>query len=475
MSNKKYYLWSAVGKFGTEVLSFLGNVLIARVLMPEDYGIVAMLSIFLYLSMNLSDAGFNDGLIRKKDCDMKDIGTIATYNMFASFVIYILMFCSAPYIAKYLGHQELEIIMRVIAISIILRSFTLSGFVQLNIKLDFKKSSIINICSSVCSILTVYIMALYGLRYWALVFQPISVAIYNILFLFLIARWRPYFCFYKDRFKELFAFSSNLLLSYIVGTIGNNMYGFIIGRFYQPASLGFYNQAHKMQLVPTQGINNVILTTSYPIIAKETDVDKRKKMYISLYKEYNFIMTFIVFLFISISDLVFLLVLGERWLPSSSLFSVFMLTSLAYPIMTINANIIKTQGFSNIYRNLSFLRTFLQITSLIICAQYSISLIVWGQFIVAFISVSFDMYFCGRKISFTILDQYKSWIKIVIVPFLSFVIAKFCSMYIFSIYISSIICSLIYIFTFCVISISVKSECFMFFLNKIKNIYKYAG
>ncbi len=422
MSNAKHYIWSAIGKFGTEIIGFVGNVLVARILMPEDYGLVAMVSIFITLCMNFTDAGFNDGLIRKRDCDKYDIGTVATYNITVAIILYAVMYLLAPFIAHFFGKNELVEVTRVLAIGVILKAFTLSGFVQLSKSLRFKTITIINISCSILAIVVVYFMALNGFKYWALVLQPIVIAVLNIILLFILARWKPYFCFKWGRFKEMFSFSSNLLVSYVITTIGNNIYGFIIGKFYSAGDLGYYNQAQKMQTVPTQGINNVVLTTSYPIIAKESDPKKRYELYLSLFKRYNFIMSFLVFLLIGMSDFVFYVIFSEKWLPSAPLFSIFILLALAYPMMTINANIVKIQGKSNIYRNLAFLRSGLQIAALMICSQFSLKTIIIGQVIAAFISVSVDMYFCGRTIGFTITKQYAEWLKILWKPLVVFVI-----------------------------------------------------
>ena len=442
MSNAKHYIWSAIGKFGTEIIGFVGNVLVARILMPEDYGLVAMVSIFVTLCMNFTDAGFNDGLIRKRDCDKYDIGTVATYNITVAIILYAVMYLLAPFIAHFFGKNELVEVTRVLAIGVILKAFTLSGFVQLNKSLRFKTITIINISCSILALGVVYIMALNGFKYWALVLQPIVIAVLNIISLFILARWKPYFCFKWSRFKEMFSFSSNLLVSYVITTIGNNIYGFIIGKFYSAGDLGYYNQAQKMQTVPTQGINNVVLTTSYPIIAKESDPKKRYELYLSLFKRYNFIMSFLVFLLIGMSDFVFYVIFSEKWLPSAPLFSIFILLALAYPMMTINANIVKIQGKSNIYRNLAFLRSGLQIIALIICSQFSLKTIIVGQVIAAFISVSVDMYFCGRTIGFTITKQYVEWLKILWKPLIAFMV---CSYVLSIVNVTIILSALIYI------------------------------
>lgn len=470
MSNSKHYIWSAIGKFGTEFLGFIGNVLIARALSPDDYGLIGTLSIITALAMNFTDAGFNDCLIRKRESDKYDFGTVATYNIAVAVFIYSLLFVFAPYIAGFFRREELVGIARVLGLSIILKAVTLSGFVQLNKNLKFKQSSIIGLLCSFFSIGIIYAMALCGLGYWALALQPVVVASLNILFLMTIANWKPYFCFKWTRFKEMFVYSSNLLISYIISNIGNNIYSVIIGRFYKTSDLGYYNQAHKMQTVPTMGINNVMVTTSYPIIAKEPDEEKRYYLYVNLFRKFNFIQTFLVFILIIASDLVFYLLLGEKWMPSSPLFQVFMLIGLSYPIMTINSNMVKLQGKSNIYRNLAFLRSGLQIIALCICAPISLKAIVIGQVVASFVSVSFDMYFCGRTVGFTIGKQFKLWLSIVWKPLLVFVVCEAISLLIKSVFLSGIISSLAFVLLFSFICWATKDTEFLYYINHFKSL-----
>ena len=162
-------------------------------------------------------------------------------------------------------------IARVLAIGFILKAITLTGFVQLVKQLKFKQLSQINIICSLLSFVVVYTLAIIGFGYWALALQPVVIAIFNIILLLIIGKWKPYFCFYKKRFKEMFAYSSNLLLSYIINRIGENIYSVIIGKSFSSSSLGFYNQAHKMQTVPSEAIRSIIMTASYPIIANEKE------------------------------------------------------------------------------------------------------------------------------------------------------------------------------------------------------------
>ena len=471
-SHSKHYIWSAIGRFGTEILGFVGNVLIARQLSPDDYGLIATLSIVTALAMNFTDAGFNDCLIRKRDSDKYDFGTVATYNIMVAIFIYGLLFLCAPYIAIFFNRVELIGIARILGLSIILKAFSLSGFVQLNKNLKFKQSSIISLLCSFFSIGIVYTMALLGWNYWALALQPVVVSLLNITFLVSIAKWKPYFCFKWQRFKEMFAFSSNLLVSYLISHIGENIYSVIIGKFYRTSELGYYNQAHKMQTVPTYGLNNIILTTSYPIIAKETDVKKQYNLYVTLFRQFNFIQSFMVFMLIVASNFVFHFLLGEKWLPSSPLFQLFMLIGLSYPLKTINANIVKIQGKSNIYRNLTFLRTGLQILALAICTFISLKAIIIGQIIAAFVSASFDMFYCGRVVGFSIGTQYKNWFSIVWKPLVAYLMSLLAFFHFGNWVLDGIVSCIVFFSIWLIICIITHDSELIFFINKLKKVIK---
>jgi O-antigen repeat unit transporter len=254
--------------------------------------------------------------------------------------------------------------------------------------------------------------------------QPVVIAIFNIILLLIIGKWKPYFCFYKKRFKEMFAYSSNLLLSYIINRIGENIYSVIIGKSFSSSSLGFYNQAHKMQTVPSEAIRSIIMTASYPIIANEKNPNKRYDLYLSVFSKFTFIVSAMVFLLMAVSDFAFYALLGEKWIPAAPLFSIFILITLTFPQKVVNANIIKIQGDSALYRNLSLLDTVLRIIALLVTMTYSLEMIVVGQVVAAFISAYTYTACCGKRIGFSTKKQYRIWYSIVWKPLAAFFVSK---------------------------------------------------
>lgn len=424
MSQAKHYAWSAFGKFGTQAIGFIGNILIARILSPEDFGLIAMLAIIMGLAWNFTESGFADSLIRKRNADKIDFGTVASFNLGVALLMYLIIYISAPGIAFFFQHNELTDIARVLGISIIVRAVVLPAIVELRKTLRFKDLAKMNLGTSIVSVGFTYLMALLGFGYWALVFQPIFIALSNLFYVLVIAKWRPYFRFSYNRFKEIFGFGINMLISYITNQAGSNLYSAVIGKFYPIAALGYYRQAQKMEEVPTQGLNAVILTTSYSIIAMEEDPKKQKKMYLDLFSKFVLLQSLLVLVFIGLAEPIWMILLGEKWSSSIPYFQLFMIISLSFPLATINSNIAKINNKSNLYRNLTFFRNSLKILALVFLAKTNLTVLLYGQIAAAYISVLVDMYYCGKIIDFGILKQIIQFLKMFYKPLIAFITAS---------------------------------------------------
>jgi O-antigen/teichoic acid export membrane protein len=425
MSNTKLYFWSAVNRFGIQAISFIGNVLVARQLSPDDYGLVAMLSIVLGLAWNFTDSGFSDCLIRKTNADKKDFGTILTFNIVVGTTMYFIIYTTAPLVAKYFDRNELIDISRIIGLSILIKALSTTEFTRLKKELQFKTTTIIELTSQTTAVIVAYIMALKGYGYWALVIQTLTIGLANIVMLIFLTKWRPYLCFSWTRYKTMSGYSLDLLLSYITNQIGSNLYSVFIGKFQTGTSLGYYRQAWKIKDAPISGLNAIILSTTYPLLANESDENKRYKMYVSLFNRFLSIQFLIVAILFGIAQPLIDLLFGEKWLESAPYFQLMLVASLFYPVTTLNQNLAKIYGKSQLYRNLTFLRNSLLLVALFFTMRSSIPGILYGQIIASYISVVIDSFLCGRIVNL----GFKKQIKIVFIqlwiPFTSLLVAYY--------------------------------------------------
>lgn len=442
------YIWSAIDRFGTQIILFIGNILIARILGPDDYGLIAMLSIFMAIAFNLTDSGFSDCLIQKKEADKLDFGTVMIFNLFVAFSLYIIIYIIAPYIADYFDRNELIQIARIFGLSILLNGFTLTAFTQLRKELKFKMLAKIGLIGNVLMIVVAYVMAYLGFGYWALVFQSLTLGILKIVLLLILGKWRPYFNFSFKRYKDMSSYSYNLLASYLFNQISKNLYSVIIGKFQTAASLGFYRQADKIKELPIMGLNAVVLNTSYPILAVEVDKVKRYNMYVSLFNNFLFLHFITVTLLFGMAFPLISLLYGQKWEPIIPYFQLMLIASLFVPVVTMNNNIAKVLGNAKMYRNLGFIRAFLSIMALLILRKNSIEVIIFGQIGARYISVFIDAVTCGNLIDLGIIKQFKIVLKQIWIPLISLFVAYFFSSFVSSNLTKLIIYALIYVILF---------------------------
>lgn len=407
MSTAKHYTWSTINRVGVQVISFLGNILIARLLSPDDYGLVAMLAIILGISWNLTESGFADSLIRKRDADKTDFGTVLTHNVLVSIVLYSALYFLAPAIAGFFHRHELIDITRLLGLSIIIKALTVTEFTRMRKELQFKKFAIIQLLGTLLSVVTGYIAALQGYGYYALVIQVVSMAAYNAVLIMILNKWVPVFRFNMERYKAMRKFSDNMLISYFTNQIGQNMYSVFIGKYQSGVSLGYFNQATKVNDASFQGLNSIILTTSYPIIAKEKEFEVRQIKYRELTRTFLYIHFFISFFLIATATELIPIVFGEKWASASLYLQMITLSTLFFPLMTINANIVKTENKTEIYRNLTFLRNGLTLAALLVTFQFSMFHILVGLIIARYISVLVDIFYCGKHLDFGFKVQIK--------------------------------------------------------------------
>lgn len=220
---KKGLFWSAFGQFSTTGISFVIGIILARLLSPEEYGVISMLAIFLAISTSITDSGFSQALIRKTDCNDVDRSTVFYFNIIASILMYALCFIFSPHIATFYEMPVLTPLLRVFALLIVVNSF---GVVQRALyiaKIDFRTTTIATAVASVLSGCLGIAMAYYGYSYWSLVWQQIAAASITILFLWIFSPWRPILAFSWKSFHQLFSFGSKLLFSGLIDTVYGNL------------------------------------------------------------------------------------------------------------------------------------------------------------------------------------------------------------------------------------------------------------
>lgn len=411
----KGVIWSAIERFSVQGIQFILSIIIARLVAPSEYGLIAMLSIFLAIAQSFIDSGFSNALIQKQNRTEIDYSTVFYFNIAVAFGLYGIFYISSPYIASFYKEPQLETIAKWVGINIIILAFSIVQRARLSIQLNFKiqaKASLIAVCiSGIIGIFLAYNN--YGV--WSLVFQALLNNLINTILLWFFARWSPQRVFSYTSFKQLFSFGSKLMLSGFLHVIYTNLYSLVIGRKYSATDVGYYNRMSSLAQYPSINIVSVITRAIYPIQCSIQD-DKEKLS--KTFHQYLKIACYIIFplmagLAVTAEPLIKLL-LTEKWLPAAPLLSILSIAYMWQPIMTINNQVLNVRGRSDYFLKAEILKKIIAIVILVITMPLGLSVLCIGILIYSFCDIIIIIYYSKKVIQTTYMKQIKEILPIFI-------------------------------------------------------------
>ncbi|WP_278623840.1 lipopolysaccharide biosynthesis protein [Parabacteroides gordonii] len=410
----KGVMWSAVERFSVQGIQFVLTIIIARLVLPSDYGLIAMLSIFLAIAQVFVDSGFSNALIQKKDRTETDFSTVFYFNIFISVISYLLLYFSAPYIASFYKEPDLSSVTRWIGLTIIISSLSIVQRAKLTINIDFKKQAKASLTAVLISGIIGIILAYKDWGVWALVVQSLSNSLLSTILLWTFTKWTPLFVFSTESFKVLFSFGSKLLLSGLLHTIYVNLYSLVIGRKYSSMDVGFYNRAYQFACFPSISIVGIINRVIFPIQCEiQNDKERLKSSFIKYLRMSCFIVFPLMTTLAILSKQLTLLILTEKWLPTAELLSILCFAYMWYPIMFVNNQILNVKGHSDYYLYAEIIKKIVAIIILLITLPFGVKALCWGLVIYNFLDITIIIYYSKKVISTGYLEQLRN-----IFPFL---------------------------------------------------------
>lgn len=342
-------VWTAVQKYSKMLISFVADIILARLLTPYDFGCIGMLAIFMALAETFIDGGFGSALIQKKRPTQVDYSTIFFWNLGMSVLMYAILFFCAPAIARFYGIPILSSVLRVQGIILFFYAFNIIQRNQLKKKLNFKVLSIITILSQIVSLCVTILMAYRGFGVWALVARHlVSAAITSVFFWFYV-KWRPIRVFSWQSFKELFGFGFYMFLSHLVTNFSTRFQGLLIGKVYTPTTMGFYSKASGTESIASTSLSQVMDQVTYPLYAEvQDDLVKLQNMVKRLTMTLSYITFPVMFILILITKPLFILLYTEKWVQSIPYFQVLCIAGLAQCLQSVNMQTISAIGKSNV-------------------------------------------------------------------------------------------------------------------------------
>lgn len=393
-------------QFGVQLVSFLVNLVLARLLMPADFGTIALFNVVINISSVLINGGMSSSLVRTQDVDERDLSTVFWFNMAATGLLYLFVFFSAPWIAQFYQLPILTPIIRVYSIVLVVDSFVHVQAVLFDKKLDFKTTFKVRLPSVIVGGIAGVGFALAGMGVWSLVYAALIQNLLYTLQYWFYSDWRPTFAFDREKFKYHFAFGVRLTLSALLNVIFNNIYSIVIGKRFSETTLGYYNRAESLKNLPINNISTALNKVTYPLFAKfSADDQKLRNAYRQVLKLVIFIIAPTICLMVIAAEPIIRLLLGAKWLPAVPYFQIMALGALFQPIHNYNLNVLQVKGRSDLYLRLEVIKKICIVIAVVLGLRYGMYGLLWGQVIVSVLSLFINTHYTAKFIHYTMRQQ----------------------------------------------------------------------
>lgn len=398
--------WSFSEHMGLQAVQFVITIILARLLLPAEFGLIAMLTIFMGLARSLIESGFGSALIQKKDAGQVDYCSIFYFNILAGFLIAALLYFSAPFIAAFFNQTLLIPLTRFLTLNIILNAIGLIQSTILTRNLDFKAQMKVSLLALVLSGSAGVFLAYRGFGVWSLAVQSVLNSLFCTIFLWFFNSWRPSLVFSLAALKMMFPFGSKLLFSGLLDTFFQNIYNVFIGRVFSIADLGIYDKAKSMQTIATTTMGSTLSRVMFPSLTSiQDDLKLLKQAY---RKTIGFAVFFhfpLMLILAAMAPALIIVLLTDKWSPSIPIFQLLCLAGLLYPLQVLNLNMMMVKGRSDLFFRLSIIRKVLIIVNIAITYRWGITGLIYGQIAVSIIGYYLNSYYSGLLIQYLIREQ----------------------------------------------------------------------
>lgn len=399
--------WSGIDNVTQMGVTFLVSIVLARLLTPDDYGLIGIITIFTMVCNTLINAGFNSALIRKKDCTDDDYNTVFICNMVLSLLLYAVIFFCSPLISDFFGREELTALTQVSSLSMIIGALAIVQQTRLTKRIDFKTQTKITLTASVSSGALGIVMALLDFGVWSLVAQQLAAQALRTVLLFVYNKWLPRLRFSRESFHELFGFGWKLMLSGLLDTLWKELYQLVVGKFYDPATLGQYTRAGQFSKLFSSNLTGVVQRVTFPVLSNiQDDKERLVSAYRRIIKFTVFVTAISMFFLGAVSEPLLYCLIGPKWHDAAVYLPLICITGSTYPLHAINLNMLQVQGRSDLFLGLEIVKKIIYIVPLMVGAFVGIIPMLYTSIITNIICYFINSYFPGKIIG------YSSWMQI---------------------------------------------------------------
>ena len=420
---KKGLAWSMIERFATQGVQFLFGIILARLLSPDDYGIIAMPLVFLAIAQCIIDSGFSTALIRKPELTEDDLSTAFYFNIGIGILCYAVLFFSSPLIADFYHTPILSSLLKVTALAVLFNPLCAVQQAILTRKIDFKTQAIVSLSGAVVSGIVGLYMAYNGFGVWSLVFQQVGGYVMRTILLWILGKWKPKRKWSWESFHYLWGFGSKMLGSGLLDTIYNNIYPIVIGKYFSAQDLGNYTRAQQFSSLPSSNVTGVLQRVTFPVLSSIQNEDERlAKNYRKILKLSAFLVFPMMLMLSAIANPLVRILLTDKWIGCVILLQIVCFQMMWYPIHAINLNLLTVKGRSDLFFRLEIFKKIMGVCIMFITIPHGIIWMVSGGIVSSMLSLIINTYYTGKLINVGYFKQMGDLLPIFGVSFIMWLI-----------------------------------------------------
>lgn len=400
--------WSAADSFLGQGVTFLVGIVLARMLSPEEYGLIGIVTIFTTIMLAVVDGGFSQALIRKLNVTEDDYSTLFIVNMIMSVLMYALLFAGSPAIAGFFEKPQLVGLCRVMGLLLIFQALSIIQYTILSRNVDFKTKTKASVIAATLSGVVGITMAYMGYGVWALVAQQLSKQLIFSICLWLLNKWWPKMKFSIESFKYMWGFGWKLLLSVLLNNIWNQLYQTVVGKFYSPATLGQYSRSKEYAMIFSSNLTNIVQRVSYPVLSQvQEDKTRMVGAYRRVIKTTMFVTAVIMISMGAVAEPLIYCLIGSQWHVAATFLPLICISMSLYPLHAINLNMLQVQNRTDIFLYLEIIKKVIAIGPICIGIFVDIYWMLIGTIVTGIIAFFLNSYYTGKKLNYTSWMQLK--------------------------------------------------------------------
>lgn len=408
-------MWSSIQQFGRMGISFVANLIMARLLTPDDYGAIGMLMVFVALSMIFIDSGFGNALIQKPNPSQEDYSTIFFFNLMVAVLLYFVLYVTAPAISRFYDMDILTDMLRVLGLILIINAFSLIQSCRLRKQLDFKALTISMLTGQFVGAAVGIFMAFKGCGVWSLVMYDILDALIKSIMLWIQCKWKPKLVFWFSSLKELFRFGGFLLANALLVTLRKNALSIVLGKLYSARDLGMYTQARKLESIPVHSVSVIIGHVTFPVFSKLQDnIERLKNMQRKSLIHIAFLCIPMLVLLIVVAEPLILVLYTDKWIESVPYLQILCFMGVFGSLQEVNANVVNAMGKSKLYFLWTIVKTIVMFLLIWAGSYFGIFGLLFAMVVHHFVCYVINAVLASKITGYTLWQQFVDFLPIVL-------------------------------------------------------------